>query len=55
MKSDYNRVERLATTATTAIGDILIILDSNDKDKVKLDKIRKLILELKTPQKSDNE
>mgnify|MGYP003289921175 CR=1 FL=1 len=55
MKSDYNRVERLATTATTAIGDILIILDSNDKDKVKLDKIRKLILELKTPQKGDNE
>ena len=55
MKSDYNRVERLASTATTAIGDILIILDSNDKDKVKLDKIRKLILELKTPQKSDNE
>ena len=55
MKSDYNRVERLATTATTAIGDILIILDSNDKDRVKLDKIRKLILELKTPQKSDNE
>ena len=55
MKSDYNRVERLATTATTAIGDILIILDSNDKDKVKLDKIRKLILELKSPQKGDNE
>ena len=55
MKSDYNRVERLANTATTAIGDILLILDSNDKDKVKLDKIRKLILELKTPQKSDNE
>ena len=55
MKSDYSRVERLASTATTAIGDILIILDSNDKDKVKLDKIRKLILELKTPQKNDNE
>ena len=54
MKSDYSRVERLATTATKAIGDILIILDSNDKDKVKLDKIHKLILELKTPQKSDN-
>ena len=55
MKSDYSRVERLATTATTAIGDILLILDSNDKDKVKLDKIRNLILELKSPQKGDNE
>ena len=55
MKSDYSRVERLANTATTAIGDILLILDSNDKDKVKLDKIRKLILDLKAPQNSDNE
>ena len=54
MKSDYDRVDRLATTATDAIGKILIILDSKDKDKEKCDKIRKLIMELKTPQKSDN-
>ena len=54
MKSDYDRVDRLATTATDAIGKILIILDSKDKDKDKCDKIRKLIMELKAPQKSDN-
>ena len=50
MKSDYDRVERLATIATDAIGKILIILDGNDKDKVKVDKVRKLIMDLKTPQ-----